>query len=43
MAEIVVFDSSILIDQIRTNRHIDRILKIDGLIRAYRNFALEVW
>jgi predicted nucleic acid-binding protein len=33
MSEIVVFDSSVLIDQIRSNRHLSRILAIAGVVR----------
>jgi predicted nucleic acid-binding protein len=33
MSEIVVFDSSVLIDQIRSNRHLNRILAIAGVVR----------
>ena len=33
MSRLVLFDSSVLIDQFRTNRHAERIAKIDGLIR----------
>jgi predicted nucleic acid-binding protein len=33
MSDIVVFDTSVLIDQIRTNRHLDRMLKIEGVVR----------
>ena len=43
MSEIVVFDSSVLIDQIRTNRHIERILKTDGLIRNSSVVLAELW
>lgn len=33
MSDLVVFDTSVLVDEIRTNRHIDRILRVDGLVR----------
>lgn len=33
MSEIVVFDSSVLIAQIRSNRHLSRILAIAGVVR----------
>ena len=33
MSKFAVFDSSVLIDQIRTNRHLDRILKLEFVIR----------
>jgi len=43
MSEIVLFDSSVLIDQIRTNRHLDRIEQIDGLIRNSSVVLAELW
>lgn len=33
MSEIVVFDTSILVDQLRTNRHLDQMLRIRGAVR----------
>ena len=33
MSEIAVFDTSVLVDQIRTNRYLDRILKLDYVLR----------
>ena len=35
MAELVIFDTSIVIDQIRANRHLDRMLKVNGLVRTH--------
>ena len=43
MSELILFDSSIVIDQIRTNRHLGRILKIDGLIRNSSVVLAELW
>ena len=43
MSELVVFDSSIVIGQIRSNRHLDRILKVDGLIRNSSVVLAELW
>lgn len=43
MSEIVVFDSSVLIGQIRANRHLDRIVKIDGVIRNSSVVLAEMW
>jgi len=43
MNEIVLFDSSVLIDQIRTNRHLDRIRQVDGLIRVSSVVLAELW
>ena len=33
MSEIAVFDTSVMVDQIRSNRHLDRILRLEYLIR----------
>jgi predicted nucleic acid-binding protein len=43
MSEIVLFDSSVLIDQIRTNRHLDRIRQIEDLIRNSSVVLAELW
>ena len=43
MSNIVLFDSSIIIDQIRTNRHLDRLMNIDGLIRNSSVVLAELW
>jgi predicted nucleic acid-binding protein len=43
MSEIVLFDSSVLIDQIRTNRHLERIRRVDGLIRNSSVVLAELW
>jgi len=43
MSEIVLFDSSVLIDQIRTGRHLKRILQVDGLIRVSSVVLAELW
>ena len=43
MSNLVIFDSSIVIDQIRTNRHLDRILRIDGLVRNSSVVLAELW
>ena len=43
MNEIVLFDSSVLIDQIRTNRHLDRIRQVEGLIRVSSVVLAELW
>ncbi|HEX4031380.1 MAG TPA: type II toxin-antitoxin system VapC family toxin [Terracidiphilus sp.] len=34
MSEIVVFDSSVLIDQMRTNRHLHRMSHLDSIVRT---------
>ncbi len=43
MSELVVFDTSVVVDQIRTNRHLDRLLNIDGLIRNSSVVLGELW
>jgi predicted nucleic acid-binding protein len=43
MSEIVVFDTSVIVDQIRTNRHLDRLLTINGLIRNSSVVLAELW
>jgi predicted nucleic acid-binding protein len=43
MAEFFIFDSSIVIDQIRANLHTGRIQNIDGLIRNSSVVLAELW
>ncbi len=43
MSEIVVFDTSVLIDQMRTNRHLDRMLRIAGVVRNSAVVLAELW
>jgi predicted nucleic acid-binding protein len=43
MSELVVFDTSIVVDQNRTNRHLDRILRVQGLIRNSSVVLAELW
>jgi len=43
MSEIVVFDSSVLIDQIRSNRHVKRIFAIEGVVRHSAVVLAELW
>ena len=43
MSELVIFDTSIVVDQIRTNRHLDRLLNVDGLIRNSSVVLAELW
>ncbi|MFZ0303012.1 MAG: PIN domain-containing protein [Terracidiphilus sp.] len=43
MSEIVIYDSSVLIDQIRTNCHLDRMRKMAGLIRNSAVVLAELW
>jgi predicted nucleic acid-binding protein len=43
MSNIVVFDSSVLIDQIRTNRYLDRMLNLTGVVRNSAAVLAELW
>jgi predicted nucleic acid-binding protein len=43
MSEIVVFDTSVLIDQIRINRHLDRMQELTGTIRNSAVVLAELW
>lgn len=43
MSEIVIFDTSILIDDLRTGRHQLRIQSITGLIRTSSVVLAELW
>ena len=43
MSEIVIFDTSVIVDQIRTNRHLDRLLIVSGLIRNSSVVLAELW
>lgn len=43
MTEIVIFDTSVLVDLLRTGRHQDRIDSISGLIRSSAVVLAELW
>ena len=43
MSNIVVFDSSVLIDQIRTNCYLDRMLNLTGVVRNSAVMLAELW
>lgn len=43
MSEVIVFDTSVLIDQIRTNRFADQIQQVEGLIRVSSVVLSELW
>jgi predicted nucleic acid-binding protein len=43
MSEIVIYDSSVLIDQIRTNCHLNRMRKVAELIRISAVVLAELW
>jgi predicted nucleic acid-binding protein len=43
MSEIVIFDTSVYIDDLRTGRHQERIQTISGLIRTSAVVLAELW
>ena len=43
MSEIVVFDSSILVDNLRTNQFADRMFALSGLVRNSSVVLAELW
>jgi predicted nucleic acid-binding protein len=43
MSDIVVFDTSVLIDHIRTNCHLDRMLDVEGVVRNSAVVFAELW
>ena len=43
MSELIVFDTSIVVDQIRGNRHLVRMLKVDGNVRNSSVVLAELW
>ncbi len=43
MSDIVIFDTSVLIDDLRTARHQERIRSISGLIRTSAVVLAELW
>lgn len=43
MSDLAVFDTSVLVDQIRTNRHIDRISNLECVIRNCSVVLAELW
>src|ERR1700722_11092006 len=43
MSNFVIFDSSVLIDQICTNRHLDLIMHLDGIVRSSSVVLAELW
>jgi len=43
MSEIVIFDTSVIVDQIRTNRHLDRLLNLSGNVRNSSVVLAELW
>ena len=43
MSEIIVFDTSVLVDDLRTGRHQARIQSISGLVRTSSVVLAELW
>lgn len=43
MSSLVLFDTSVLIDQLRTGRHSERIASVAGLIRTSTVVLAELW
>jgi len=43
MSNAVIFDSSVIIDQIRTNRHLERLMRVEGAIRNSTVVLAELW
>lgn len=43
MSEFVIFDTSVLVDDLRTGRHQERIRSISGLIRTSSVVLAELW
>ena len=43
MSNLVIFDTSIFIDHLRTNRHRERIAVVSGLIRTSSVVLAELW
>lgn len=43
MSKIVVFDTSVLIDQIRNNSHLDRMMRLDSIVRNSAVVLAELW
>jgi predicted nucleic acid-binding protein len=43
MSEIAIFDTSVLVDQIRTNKHVDRISSLEYVVRNSSVVLAELW
>jgi predicted nucleic acid-binding protein len=43
MSDLLVFDTSVLIDHIRTNSLLDRMLRLDGVVRNCSVVLAELW
>ena len=43
MSDLIILDTSIVVDQIRTNRHLDRLFALRGLLRNSSVVLAELW
>src|SRR5258708_33484642 len=43
MSDLVIFDTSVLVDELRTGRHRERIGSVDGLVRTSSVVLAELW
>src|ERR1700685_2015862 len=43
MSDLVIFDTSVLVDELRTGRHRKRIESVDGLVRTSSVVLAELW
>jgi len=43
MSDVVIFDTSVLVDELRTGRHRKRIESVDGLVRTSSVVLAELW
>lgn len=43
MSDLVIFDTSVLVDELRTGRHRKRMESVDGLVRTSSVVLAELW
>jgi hypothetical protein len=43
MSKFIIIDTADLVDPIRTNRHLDQFLNVDGLIRSSSVVLADIW
>lgn len=43
MSDVVIFDTSVLVDELRTGRHRERIENVSGLVRTSSVVLAELW
>jgi predicted nucleic acid-binding protein len=43
MSDLVIFDTSVLVDEVRTGRHQKKIESVDGLVRTSAVVLAELW